>query len=99
MKFADTMNLMRQCWPFNSKTDRVLEGYQVLGRQHALTLADIALRNGLFASLPPDADAIALARAEGRREAALEIFALSNTDAGALFALIETKPSPQRSQS
>jgi hypothetical protein len=98
MTLAQIMAAMRECWPFDRKIDRVLEGYRVLGRQHSLTLADIALRNGVFASPPDGSDATALARAAGRRDAALEIFTLAQVNPAALSAFFETK-SPQRSQS
>jgi hypothetical protein len=96
MTFAQLAKYMRECWPFDGKINRVREGYIALGRVHALTLADIAMRNGVYRSPPEGADAIALARFAGRQEAALEIIMLSRADAPALFALIETKPA-QRS--
>jgi hypothetical protein len=97
MRLGDIMRVMWEVWAKDrTKVARVLEGYQALAHQHTATLADIAQRNGVFASPPDGADAIMLARAAGRREAALEIFQLAKTDLAVLFAALETKPS-QRS--
>ncbi|MFT4115430.1 hypothetical protein [Bradyrhizobium sp.] len=56
----------------------------MLATNFPATLADIALRNNVFAPInEPDAHKAAIA--EGRRQAALEIFKLANIDPATLF--------------
>lgn len=69
-------------------------GYGVL-RERPLTLADIALRGSVFGPTG-GRDAVELARAEGRRELALEIIRLAGADPGQLLRLIEQyEPQPK----
>ena len=75
-------------WPRRARA--VAEDYVVIGRDHQLFLADIALRGNLFSRLePPPADLWQAGRAEGRREMALEIFKMCRADPAQLYALIE----------
>ena len=82
------VSIMRQCWPTLSARSAVLSGYRALGAQHKHVLADIALRNHVFAPLPVG-DALTIARAEGRRECALEIYQLAKIDPDLLWRLLE----------
>lgn len=81
-------------WREPGRRRAVATGYGVL-RERPLTLADIALRGGLYA--PSGArDAIALARAEGRRELALEIIKLASADPVDLLKLIDRFETPTK---
>lgn len=82
---------LRQCWLSASGRAAALDGYRALGRQHRATLTDIGLRNGVFVAAG-ETEPHKLAYAAGRRDAALEIFALAHADAAALYDLIERKP-------
>ena len=87
----DYREWFRQLWPTSSRRHAVLSGYRAIGMQHEATLADIALRNYVFAPAPAAADLFAAGIAEGRRQAALEIFKLAHTNVDQLWELIERK--------
>lgn len=91
MTLGDCLKFMRQCWPFPGNRRAVVEGYTELGTRHRHTLADIGLRNHVFADAPAGSDR-ELAIAEGRRRCALEIMALSGAGHGELWNLLERKP-------
>ena len=80
---------LRQAWPFKARA--VVASFATIGVQHKAFLADLALRGYVFTPIL-ETDPIAAARAEGRRQLALETIAICNTDPATLFALIETKP-------
>lgn len=81
-----------QIWPFAQRRAEVIRGYRVLGSSCRATLADIALRNHVFAEAPPAADLFGAGITEGRRRAALEIFKIANINHEQLWELIEKKP-------
>jgi hypothetical protein len=68
-------------WPNAARRWKVLNGYRGIDKE---TLADIALRNSVFAPIR-EGDAHKAAIAEGRRQCALEIFKLANVDVSELF--------------
>jgi hypothetical protein len=76
-----------QIWPFAGGKHALHGGYLALREQPHL-LADIAMRNYVFAPCP---DKIA----EGRRRCALEIISLAGMDPRALWDVIEAKPANQ----
>lgn len=82
-------NWFFQAWPTLSR--RVAEEAVEVGRERKLFLADMALRGKVFSPIMEN-DPIALARAEGRRQMALETIALCNMNPSELIALIERKP-------
>lgn len=92
MTLGQIFRLMQQHWPFAPGRGAVVSGYMALGIQHQHTLADIGLRNFVFSPLPETDSAIALARAEGRRQCALEIMQLAKAPPAQLQKLLETKP-------
>lgn len=79
---------LKSIWArFKSPTKRsaVLSGYAALGAQYKFTLADIAMRNGVFSTsdtLPGTAD-----YRDGRRDAALELLKLAKVDPATLLDL------------
>jgi hypothetical protein len=81
-------NYFAQFWPYDTGKRAVHGGYLAL-KAHPHLLADIALRNHVFAECP---DQIA----EGRRRAALEIIKLCNLDPNQLWGVIATKPKENR---
>lgn len=87
-------NWFGQVWPDRVRRLQVAAQYNDIGRE---ALADIALRNYVFAPAPQHIDAIALARIEGRREAALEIIQMSTVDPMAL-SRIEIGGSDKRAE-
>ncbi len=94
MRLSDCAKLLAQYWPFAGKRAAVLAGYRALGAQFSFTLADIALRNGVFRA-NDQTDPAAISYWNGRRDCALEIFQLAKADAASLYALIESKPSKE----
>ena len=96
MKFP-VIGWLRNFWPFPEARQRVLADYRVIGLQHQHALADIALRGGLFGSLPrTPGDVFGDGINEGRRLLAIEIFELCNIDHAQLWSLIEKKPKEAR---
>jgi hypothetical protein len=71
-------------WPDSQKRWAIINGYRVIGVNHPNVLADIALRNNVFAPIR-ESDPHRCAIAEGRRQCALEIFKLANIDPATLF--------------
>lgn len=90
MTLGQCIELAKQFWPSTAKRASALSGYRVLGQSHQLTLADIALRNGVFAT--SDTSAGSLDYQAGRRDCALEIFRLARATPEQLFAHLENKP-------
>lgn len=85
-KFENWPHWFRSFWPDEQARIEVMRGYTMLATSHRKTLADIALRNNVFAPVnEPNAHLAAIA--EGRRQCALEIFKLANMDIGALFEM------------
>lgn len=76
-------NWFRQMWPEAQRRWLALQGYRSL-QMHPSTLADIALRNNVFAPIREGTPHMA-AIAEGRRQCALDIIKLANMDAATLF--------------
>lgn len=72
-------------WPDSQRRWVIINGYRVIGANHPNVLADIALRNNVFAPIREN-DPHKAAIAEGRRQCALEIFKLANIDPNTLFA-------------
>ncbi|UPJ43925.1 hypothetical protein IVB40_07600 [Bradyrhizobium sp. 40] len=86
IKFENWPNWFRTVWGDDQRRMEVIRGYIAFGGQFKATLADIALRNHVFAPInEPNAHLAAIA--EGRRQCALEIFKLANVDHLALFEL------------
>lgn len=85
---ANWRQWLRQAWPFRSRA--LLASYAAIAADHPLILADLALRGNVFTPIH-ETDPIAAARAEGRRQLALETIAICRTDPTALWSLIETK--------
>jgi hypothetical protein len=75
-------------WPDSQRRWVIINGYQAIGKAHPSVLADIALRNNVFAPIR-ESDPHKAAIAEGRRQCALEIFKLANMDPAALFELTQ----------
>jgi hypothetical protein len=71
-------------WPSAARRWLAMQGYRTLGLHHQVTLADIALRNNVFAPIR-ETDPHLAAIAEGRRQCALEIFKLAKVDTAVLF--------------
>jgi hypothetical protein len=71
-------------WPSAQRRWLVITGYRALAMQHKDTLADIALRNNVFAPIR-ESDPHKAAIAEGRRQCALEIFEMAQIDPATLF--------------
>lgn len=71
-------------WPSPARRMAVIAGYSSLATRHPSTLADIALRNYVFAPVRVGNDREAWI-AEGRRQCALEIFKLAKIDPATLF--------------
>src|SRR5262245_27065936 len=93
----DYINWFLTRWPTSARRHTAMQGYRTLAVAHPETLADIGIRNYVLAPAPDGVDAIGLARAEGRRAAALEIMHLANMDLTQLWELIEKKQ-PQRKE-
>lgn len=86
IRFENWPHWFRSCWGDPQRRMEVLRGYMAFGQQYKATMADIALRNYVFAPINID-DAHLAAIAEGRRQCALEIFKLANMDLLALFEM------------
>lgn len=71
-------------WPKAEQRWLVITGYRSFATHHSIVLADIALRNFVFAPIR-ETDPHKSAIAEGRRQCALEIFKLANIDPATLF--------------
>lgn len=71
-------------WPKANRRWVVLQGYRALADSYKDTLADIAVRNYVFAPNHAANDREAWI-AEGRRQCALEIFKLAHIDPATLF--------------
>lgn len=71
-------------WPTAQRRWLVINGYRAFATNYQTTLADIALRNYVFAPIRVANDREAWI-AEGRRQCALEIFKLANIDPATLF--------------
>lgn len=82
-----------QTWPFTPGKMALTADYQAL-RSMPHLLADIALRNYVFAPIPEQKSAYGAGIAEGRRQCALELIKLSTLDHAALWNVIEAKPKP-----
>lgn len=80
---------LRQAWPQRGRA--VVQSFAAIGAEHRHFLADLALRGYVYTPIR-ETDPILAARAEGRRQLALETIAICNTDAATLFALVEQKP-------
>lgn len=87
--------LFRQFWPGLSGKRAVYAGYSVL-RSHPALLADIALRNCVYADAPPAANVHAAGVIEGRRQCALEIIRLAKLHPDALWDVIEARTSDEK---
>lgn len=74
-------------WRDRGKRRDAALGYAVL-RERPLVLADIALRGSVYQPIL-DADPVLAARAEGRRQLALEILGLAGMDPARLLPLID----------
>jgi hypothetical protein len=83
---------LREIWP--NKKRAIVQSFASIGAEHKLFLADMALRGNVFAPIH-ETDPILAARAEGKRQLALETIAICNTDPATLFSLVETKPKEQ----
>lgn len=70
-------------WPNAQRRWVIINQYRGLGKE---MLADIALRNGVFAPNREESDRMAWI-AEGRRQCALEIIKLANAKHDELYAL------------
>lgn len=82
-----------QVWPRDGGKRALLADYLTLkGAPHLL--ADIAVRNYVFAPIPPAKSTYAAGVAEGRRQCALELIRLCGLEAAALWDVIESKPRP-----
>lgn len=90
MNLGQCIALARQFWPSKQKQRAVLAGYMAIGQHHQFTLADIALRNGVFST--SDNGQGSTDYQAGRRDCALEIFRLAKATPEQLFAHLETKP-------
>lgn len=73
-------------WPNAQRRWVVINSYRGLGTHHREMLADIALRNHVFAPNREESDRLAWI-AEGRRQCALEILKLARVDHDALYQL------------
>src|SRR5262245_39743052 len=92
MKF-DPITWFREIWPFHDTRERVIAEYRAAGAQQRLMLADIALRGGVFSTLPrAPGDVFGAGINEGRRMLALEIFELANLAPWEVHTLIARKP-------
>lgn len=80
-------------WPQAQRRWLVINGYRAFATHHQAALADIALRNYVFAPIRLSSDREAWI-AEGRRQCALEIFKLANVDPATLFALTQVDRKP-----
>lgn len=92
------MNLpgwFQQAWPFGNQRQALLAEYGRL-KQLRLVLADIGLRGGLWDHSPPVKNLFEAGRAAGRRDMAVEIFRIVNTDPAQLFQLAPAKPQEQK---
>lgn len=76
-----------QAWPSAAKRWQVLTGYRSIDKA---TLADIALQNNVFAPIRGGSEFEAGVE-EGKRQAALKIFKLANTNLDQLWAQIERR--------
>jgi hypothetical protein len=94
IKYENWPHWFRTVWGDDQRRMEVLRGYAAfkaaryseLDRRARLALADIALRNNVFAPInEPDPHLAAIA--EGRRQCALEIFKLASVDIASLFEL------------
>lgn len=85
------VNWYRANWPDNNRRYVVLQQYRDLGMTKRALLADLALRANLFAPIRAENDRQA-AIEEGRRQLALEIFKMANTDIDVLWEQIEKRP-------
>ena len=74
----------KKIWPTRRRMAAVLRGYQEFGRQYPETLADIALRAGLYDGAPPPNGDMAMWQA-GRASLAKEILKLADSDARKLL--------------
>lgn len=86
IKFENWPHWFRTVWGDEQRRMEVIRGYIAFGDKFKSTLADIALRNNVFAPIRETTDREA-AIAEGRRQCALEIFKLANIDHLALFEM------------
>jgi hypothetical protein len=87
----------RAMWPNAQRRWVIINSYRAIGQAHPSVLADIALRNNVFAPIREN-DPHKAAIAEGRRQCALEIFKLANVDPVTLFDLtqVDRKPGEKR---
>lgn len=95
MNLKELRALFRQFWPSVPGKRSVYAGYLAL-KAHPQTLADIAMRNYVFADPPKglsDRDGAIL---EGRRQCALEIVRLSRLDPATLWDVIEGKTAAEK---
>lgn len=87
--------LFRQFWPYVPGKRAVQSGYLAL-KGHPHVLADIALRNYVFADAPSAATLYDAGRIAGRREAALEIIRLARLDPASLWDVIEARTNSEK---
>lgn len=73
-------------WPNARRRWVIINQYRGLGTHHKEMLADIALRNNVFAPNREDSDRMAWI-AEGRRQCALEIIKLAHARHDELYVL------------
>lgn len=84
LQFENWPQWFRSMWPNAQRRWVVINSYRALGVSHPSLLADIALRNYVWAPIR-ESDPHKAAIAEGRRQCALEIFKLTNIDPAILF--------------
>lgn len=86
IKYENWPHWFRTVWGDDQRRMEVLRGYIAFGSQFKATMADIAVRNNVFAPINEPNPHLA-AIAEGRRQCALEIFKLASIDHAALFEM------------
>lgn len=91
--FENWPQWFRGLWPDDQRRWSIINGYTAFATQHKDVLADIAVRNYVFAPIR-ESDPHKAAIAEGRRQCALEIFKLANTDPSTLFDLTRIVRTP-----
>lgn len=83
---------LSQSW-FGAKRRAVLEGYETIGRDHPLVVADVALRGNVFSGAPRiPGDVFADGINEGRRLLALEIIEMCGSNHLEILKTLERKP-------
>lgn len=85
-----------QMWPRQARA--VMADCLTIGVQHPHFLADLALRGNVYAPIL-DNDPVAAARAEGRRQLALETIKLCNIDPDKMWSMLDPLPHHKREDS